>query len=87
MENGTRESKTTTGQSWAVFFRSANALDGYREYLVRGSHGHPMLFHTRAEAREFRDRVYGYLRDRPDLKAEPHGWLWPSVRKVEWQIQ
>lgn len=70
---------------WAVKWVSENTLDGRREYYVggpkTGAPG-PRLFATRREAREWRDQRYGYFRNRPDLKAEPHGWSLPRVEKV-----
>lgn len=43
----------------------------------------PVLFRTRREAQLFIAKEYGYLRHRPDLRAEPHGWRMPKAVKVE----
>jgi hypothetical protein len=40
------------------------------------------LFSTRLEARYYINLKYGYLRDRPDLKQEPFGWMMPRAIKV-----
>jgi len=80
---------------WAVKWRSENALDGKREYLLgRFFYKHPevppcvaghstAVFRTREAAREHVREVYGYIKSRPDLRAEPHGWKTPQVVKVE----
>lgn len=41
-----------------------------------------LLFRTRSEAREWIEKEYGYLRTRPDLQAEPHGWKMPIPVRV-----
>lgn len=67
---------------WGLKWISENRLDGRREYILWNA-GQRFLFRTRQEAREARDIKYGYIRNRPDLKAEPHGWRLPQVVKVE----
>jgi hypothetical protein len=74
---------------WAVLWRSENALDGKREFLI-GEFRSPirkMLFNTRAEAREHIRDQYGYISKRPDLQAEPHGWRMPIAVKVEVEVR
>lgn len=73
---------------WGVLWLSTNLLDGNNEHLIfdrlhenRGPG--PSLFKTRSEARKFRDKHFGYIRTRPDLKAEPHGWKLPRVVRVK----
>lgn len=72
---------------WAVQFRSNNRIDGYRESLCGDWKDPrqlgPMLFKTRREARQWRDERYGYIRNRPDLQAEPHGWKPARVVRIE----
>ncbi len=58
---------------WAVLFHSKNRLDGDRRDLLGAGDGIQM-FHTRREARAWANEKFGYMRKRPDLKAEPHGW-------------
>ena len=71
-----------TVEMWAGLWRSQNRLDGRTEHLL--FHGcMPQLFRTRAEAREFIKKEYGYLADRPDLKREPHGWKIPIAIRVK----
>lgn len=71
--------------AWAILMRSENSLDGKREYL-QGTPYHPCrieLFDTRREARDHIEKHYGYWRNRPDLKAEPHGWKTPRAVRVK----
>ena len=69
---------------WGVLWRSSNTLDGKREYFLydadRGPG--PVMFRSRSEARAYRDKEYGYIRKRIDLKLEPHGWKLPRVVRV-----
>jgi hypothetical protein len=67
---------------FAVVWRSRNTLDGYHEHFVTTSRACVDLYRTRKEAREAAEATFGYIRDRPDLKAEPHGWMMPVVRRV-----
>lgn len=81
--------------AWALKWISDSRLDGHTEHIMgdwkrkeatRG--GSPWAtFRTRAEARAYRDENFGYFRDRPDLRAEPHGWKMPQVVKVVLSIQ
>lgn len=77
-------SRRPLGTYWAAEWRSNNRLDGERRHLIHDSHHHgchgqhfPLMFHTRAEARAFIEEKFGYIRERPDLQAEPHGWMMP----------
>jgi hypothetical protein len=70
--------------AWGVLWRSKNVLDGERIYL-QGTPDHPsrtLLFYTRREARAHVAERYGYIRHRPDLRREPHGWRMPVVVRV-----
>lgn len=40
-----------------------------------------MVFATRQAARDYITSNYAWFK-RPDLKAEPHGWMYPQVVKV-----
>ena len=66
---------------WGIKWVSDSRLDGHTEYICGTLTGWE-VFRTRAEARSFRNSHYGYIRDRPDLKAEPFGWKLPQVIKV-----
>ena len=72
------------GTYWGVLWRSENLLDGKVEQLVFASERQlgPALFRTRDSARRYRDKHYGYIRDRADLQKEPHGWKLPRVVRV-----
>lgn len=69
---------------WAVEWHSRNRLDGDVRRLQWAPHRPcwPQLFRTRRECREFIEQEYGYIRHRPDLRAEPHGWRMPRAVRV-----
>lgn len=68
---------------WGVMWRSRNLLDGITLRLMCGPETcAPALFRTRRAAQEWIDREYGYIRTRPDLRAEPHGWRMPIPVRV-----
>jgi len=66
---------------WVVWWASHNRLDGWKRFILWDDD--PRLFRTRREAREFIEQRYGYIRNRADLRAEPHGWRVPRAVKVE----
>ena len=66
---------------WGVLWHSRNKQEGYREHLMYED-CLPVLRRTRREAREYINSKYGYIRERPDLRAEPHGWMIPRAVKV-----
>lgn len=49
--------------------------------------GVPLLFNTRREAREFIETNYGYIRQRDDLKNDPHGWKVPIPVRVKVTVE
>lgn len=71
---------------WAGLWRSENRIDGKSEHLLC-SGCLPILFSSRRQAREHIDALYGYIRKRPDLKAEPHGWKMPIPVRVKIEIE
>ncbi len=71
------------GTWWAVEARSGR-LDGDRRYLVWGSP--PRLFYTRRECREYIEATHGYIRHRPDLRAEPFGLRMPQAVLVAVEV-
>jgi len=73
-------------KKWGVVFHSDNKLDGHREHLIC-ENCLPALFLTRSEARKFREENYGYIKRRPDLRAEPHGWKWPRIVRVNIEFE
>lgn len=62
---------------WAAQWRSINRLDGDTSHLLHEDL-FPKLFKTRRECRAWISEKFGYIRDRPDLRAEPHGWRIPQ---------
>ena len=71
----------TTLHRWAIKHRSLNMTDGKREYFdaYRTTFA---LFLTRRDAKEHIEEHFGYIKNRPDLRAEPHGWKMPVAVKV-----
>jgi hypothetical protein len=67
---------------WAAQWHSKNQLDGDRKYIIYEDLL-PMLFKTRARCRKWIKEKYGYITERPDLRAEPHGWRMPQAVKVQ----
>lgn len=68
--------------AWALLWRSENRLDGVTRHLIIGPPYEIMLFRTRREARDYNANRFGYIKDRPDLQGEPHGWEMPQVVRV-----
>ena len=66
---------------WAALWHSENALDGVREHLLH-ENCLPVLFRTRAEARQYIEKRYGYIKTRSDLREEPHCWRMPKPVRV-----
>lgn len=66
---------------WGVLWRSKNKLDGVTEHLIYKD-CLPALFRTRREAEQFIDKEHNYIRDRHDLRREPHGWKTPIPVRV-----
>lgn len=67
---------------WAAQWHSESKLDGERRHIIYDNF-QPALFRTRQECRWFIKRKYGYIANRPDLQAEPHGWRVPQAVKVK----
>jgi hypothetical protein len=70
-------SRRPFGTYWAAQWHSVNRLDGDRTHIIHVNL-YPAFFQTRQEARDFIETNFGYIRDRPDLQAEPHGWKMPK---------
>lgn len=71
---------------WGILWRSENRLDGKRQYFLWDG-TLPLLFRSRADAREYISDRFGYIAERPDLRREPHGWKMPSPIKVDVHIK
>ena len=67
---------------WAGEWHSNSLLDGERRHILYENR-FPALFHTRRACREYINDKYGYIKTRPDLRTEPHGWRMPQPVKVE----
>lgn len=72
-----------TERRWAAKWRSKNFIDGTTEHFIRFQEGQICVFTTRKDARDFITEKYGYIKDRPDLRKEPHGWKMPIPVRVE----
>lgn len=70
---------------WAGQWYSKNKLDGVYKHLLC-ENCLPILFKTRRECRQFINDKYGYIKERKDLREEPHGWRLPRAVKVIIQI-
>ena len=68
---------------WAAQWHSKNRLDGETRHIINGDFCLPVLFRTRRECREFIQKHYGYIKEREDLRREPHGWRLPKAIKVQ----
>lgn len=79
-------SQSSIQHGWGILIRARNKLDGYTEHLMY-ENTKPVIFKTRREAQIFAKERFGYVKNRPDLKAEPHGWLPPKVLKVELEFR
>lgn len=66
---------------WTVLWHSKNYLDGVT-CRVMWHQTMPLLFPTRRAARSWISEHYGYLKTRPDLRREPHGWRMPEPIRV-----
>lgn len=67
---------------WGVEWHSKNKLDGDRREIM-WENCIPLMFPTRQLARDYINRKYGYMRHRPDLRSEPHGWRMPRAVQVK----
>ncbi len=70
---------------WAAKWSQTNQLDGHREHLCLWKPGQdrPTMFRTRRECVEYIEQHWGYIRDRKDLRCEPHCWRMPKPVRVE----
>lgn len=67
---------------WGILWASENRIDG-RECYFMWVNCQPLLFNTRKAARKYVTSVWGYMRNRPDLRCEPFGWRMPRPVRVE----
>ena len=69
-------------RAWAVEGHIRNRSDGDRRDLVWNRTDRFRVFETRRECRAYIEGDWGFLRTRPDLRAEPHGWRIPRAVRV-----
>ena len=67
---------------WAAEWHSVNCLDGERRHIMN-ENCLPVLFRTRKQCREWIEKRYSYIKERTDLRDEPHGWRYPQPIKVK----
>jgi len=63
---------------WGALWRNST----YELDLIYSS-GLPLLFRTRAEARAWILKNYGYIKTRKDLREPPHNWRVPLAVRVK----
>lgn len=66
---------------WALLSDTTTRLDGRTRHLIF-KNCLPVLFLTRREARAFASEYYGYIKQRPDLRREPHCVRMPKPVRV-----
>ena len=69
--------------TWGLEWYSRNTLDGETRGLLWDGPAKPLLYRTRNEARADALKRYGYIKNRPDLRREPHGWRMPRPVSVD----
>ena len=67
---------------WGIEWHSKNKLDGDQRHVL-WEDCKPLMFPTRQVARDYINRVLGYIRHRPDLRRAPHGWLLPQAVRIK----
>ena len=72
-------------KGWGIEWHSVNRLDGQQRHVMWEGPGRPFFFSTRRNARAFLKAKWGYIKERPDLQAEPHGWRIPQAVRIEVQ--
>ena len=71
---------------WAVEWYSRCKLDGEQRYFMWDG-SNPALFVTRSQCRAHIKERYGYIKHRPDLRTEPHGWHLPRAVRVRVRLE
>ena len=73
---------------WALEWNSRSVLDGegHRTHFIH-ENLFPKLFKTRHEARAWANEEYGYIKTRPDLRAQPHAWRIPRPVRVKLALE
>lgn len=73
--------RTSSSVRWGLLSDTTNQLDGRRVHLVYDN-CLPVIFCTRREAREYANKRWGYIKQRPDLRREPHCCRMPKAVRV-----
>lgn len=73
--------RVPASQTWGCLWRTRTQMEGERRHLIAAA-GIPLLFSTKKAASAYIDENYGHMCRRPDLRAEPHGWLLPQPVRV-----
>ena len=71
--------------AWAVEWHDHNRVEGCQRHLQWSPETGPgdyRLFRTRRACRAYIEARYGYIRERPDLRAEPFAWRLPQAVRV-----
>lgn len=67
-------------KGWAITWIS-NSVTGKDRHLLWAD-GRPVFFETKEKAKTFIKQRYGYIKDRKDLRQEPHMWRMPRPVKA-----
>jgi len=80
---------TNKYKRWALLWVQGTSAMGDETCSLIGwpDTGMTRFYRTRREAREMREERYGYIRERPDLRAAPHHWRMPRVVKCTITIE
>ena len=71
-------------RKWAILWVSGDSMGGQNCYLMgEPEAGMTILFRTRRQARAYRDKRWGYIRGREELRVAPHFWRLPRVVRCE----
>lgn len=62
-------------------------LTPWKPHQVLWENGYPLVFGTRKRARIWAEERYGYIKDRADLRTEPHNWRMPRPVMVQVNIE
>jgi hypothetical protein len=71
---------------WALQWRSENKIDGKQSWII-WRNCLPLLFLDRKKARAYAEKEYGYIKERKDLRCEPHGWRMPRPVRVRVKLE
>ena len=69
-------------RAWAVEGRASSKAGGERQFPTWDQHDRFRVFETRRDCRAYIEERWGYLRERPDLRAGPFGWRMPRAVRV-----